>query len=36
MDQAGYWAKQGGLRPGKFLSLFSVLLFFSIFLFSIL
>jgi hypothetical protein len=22
-DPAGHWARQGGLRPGKFLSLFS-------------
>jgi hypothetical protein len=31
MDRAGYWAKQGGLRPGKFLSLFFLLLAFFLF-----
>jgi hypothetical protein len=35
MDQAGYWAKQGGLRPGKFLSLFLLLLLLAFFLFSV-
>jgi hypothetical protein len=38
MDWAGYWAKQGGLRTGKFLSPFFLLLaffFFSVFCFEI-